>query len=528
MYDKDRRAAQGKNARKRTLKQRIRRGWKRLCKRWPWARYGVIAAAAILVLAVALPLALHGRGGRDVPGTAPEAEIAALPVTLADNVVTADAPAPTEAPVYTETPTQAPSPTATDEPMVDGLPQSVYQQTSAAVVSYADPVANRLLTTRSDIASTGSGDEIHMGASSQYSTLEGVTTFRGTNYRDGGAYGTIPENPGTLSIMWTKNSGSLAGWSGVAWTGQASVVRWSGEQRRLMNITPAKQAKEGLIEAIYATLDGKIYFLDLEDGQPTRDPINIGAPIKGSLTVDPRGVPLLYCGQGIYQDIDGKNVDCGTRIWSLIDQKQLYFLNGKDSRALRSWYAFDCSPLVDGDSDTMITAGENGVLYSVKLNTMYMGDYLSIDPQVTRYVYKQSLQGKMGTENSVTIYNNYVYFATNIGIIQCVDLNTMELVWSLNGKDDIDATLVVEAEADGTVALYGANEVDKRGKRGTSQMFKINALTGELLWYRNSDKISQNNDNGGGSFATPAVGRNDLSDLVFFHICRTEGSGAVL
>ena len=516
-------AGAGKSAaKKRTPMQRFMRWQRRLFKRYPWGRVALPAGAALLVLAIALPIVLHAASSKDA-AVAPEAEIAALPVERADNPVErADLPAPTAAP------TPVPSPTATPEPTIDGLPQSVYQQAAAPAAAYADPAQNNLLVARSDIASTGTGTQVHMGASSQYSTLEGVTTFRGNNYRDGGAYGAIPENPSHLSVMWTKGIGSLAGWSGVGWTGQASVVRWPAELRNAMNIVPAKRAKDGLIEAIYATLDGKIYFLDLEDGEPTRDPINVGAPIKGSVTVDPRGVPLLYCGQGIYQDVNGKNVDCGTRIWSLIDQKLLYFLNGKDSRALRSWYAFDCTPLVDSETDTMVTAGENGILYSVKLNTNYMGDYVSIDPAVTRYGYKQTLAGKLGTENSVTIYNNYVYFATNIGIIQCVDLNTMELVWSLNGKDDIDATLVIEPEADGTVALYGANEVDKRGSHGRSQMFKVNALTGELIWYHNSDKIYQHNDNGGGSSATPAVGKNDLSNLVFFHICRTEDSGAVL
>ena len=59
-------------------------------------------------------------------------------------------------------------------------------------------------------------------------------------------------------------------------------------------------------------------------------------------------------------------------------------------------------------------------------------------------------------------------------------------------------------------------------------MFKLNALTGELLWKRDSDTIYQNDENGGGSFATPAVGRNNLSDLVYFHVARTVDSKGML
>jgi len=354
-----------------------------------------------------------------------------------------------------------------------------------------------------------------------------VTTFRGSNYRDGGGYGEIPENPSKLLVAWRKRIGGLDEWTGVGWTGQASVVRWPADLRSRMNINRAKKEKDSLKEVIYATLDGHIYFLDLDDGQETRGAINIGAPIKGSLSVDPRGMPLLYCGQGIY-DVGGKRVNCGTRIWSLLDQKQLYFLDGKDPVALRAWRAFDCSPLVDSATDTMITAGENGVLYKVKLNSRDAAGTVTVNPEVTRYVYQQVSDGKLGTENSVAIYNNYVYFATNIGVIQCVDLNTMTLVWSFDAQDDMDASLVIEPEADGLVGLYATNELDKRGHNGTCQMFKLNALTGELLWKRDSDPIHQNDDNGGGSFATPAVGKQDLSDLVFFHVCRTKDTNGML
>ena len=94
--------------------------------------------------------------------------------------------------------------------------------------------------------------------------------------------------------------------------------------------------------------------------------------------------------------------------------------------------------------------------------------------------------------------------------------------------DDTDASLVIEPEADGRVALYAVNEVDKRGSHGTSQMTKLNARTGELIWQVDSDPITQNDENGGGGFATPAVGRESLSDLVYFHICRTEHTHGML
>ncbi len=479
---------------------------------------------------------------------APQVEVAAPPIQADYNAlnepqlaIPRPTNAPTAAPTDVPVPTQAPvtaAPTATLEPVpdaeqkpVDGLATSVYHQAAVAGAEYSDPARNKLLRNTKVIDDKSSiftaDSDIHMGSSSEYSVLEGVTTFRGSNYRDGGAYGVIPDYPSHLMIAWKKRIHGLDEWSGVGWTGQASVVRWPADLRAQMNISRAKKAKDGLTEVIYATLDGHIYFLDLADGEETRKAINIGAPIKGSLAVDPRGVPLLYCGQGIY-DVGGERVACGTRVWSLIDQKQLFFIDGKDPYAHRKWQAFDCSPLVDSATDTLITAGENGVLYKVKLNTEQHTGSVSIDPTITRYTYEQTADGKLGTENSIAVYNNYVYFATNIGIIQCVDLNTMKLVWSFNAKDDIDASLVIEPESDGLVALYATNELDKRGHNGTCQMFKLNAMTGELLWKQDSDPIHQNDDNGGGGFGTPAVGKGELSDLVFFHICRTRDSRGML
>ena len=135
--------------------------------------------------------------------------------------------------------------------------------------------------------------QIHMGLSGEYSAVEGVTTFRGNNYRDSAAYGNIPDDPEELEIVWSVAISQIDDWGGVGWTGQCAIVRWPEETVRVMNVREEKQGGP-LTEVIYATLDGRIYFLDLYDGQATRPAINVGAPIKGSVTVDPRGYPLLY------------------------------------------------------------------------------------------------------------------------------------------------------------------------------------------------------------------------------------------
>lgn len=367
-------------------------------------------------------------------------------------------------------------------------------------------------------------DTVVFGGPDTYTQVEGVTTFRGNNFRDTSTYGTIPENPSKLEIMYTKKIRGIDKWSGVGWTGQASCVRWPEQTRNIMNIYDEKKAKQDLIEVIYATLDGHIYFFDMEDGEPTRDPINIGAPIKGSVTVDPRGYPLLYCGQGI-DTVNGKSVKIGMRVFSLIDCSVLLFINGRDEFATRRWYASDCSPLVNAETDTLLWAGENGLFYRVKLNTQYdvAAKTISIDPVIDRYWYGSKVTTRPGMECSFSAYNHYVFLPDNSGLIQCLDVNTLQPVWAFDALDDTDSSPVLEVDDDGQLWLYTGSEFDL-AKKEYCYLRRINAFTGEESW---CIEIPCSNSERGGTFATPAMGKGDVADLVFYAEAATK-SGSFL
>jgi hypothetical protein len=351
----------------------------------------------------------------------------------------------------------------------------------------------------------------------EYSDLKGVTAFRGNNMRDGGSYGMVNLKEGKLELLWRKNIGSIDNWTGVGWNGQPSIVQWDKEVIDNMNINKEKKGKENLKEVIYATLDGNVYFLDLEDGKDTREKLNIGAPIKGSVTVDPRGIPLLYVGQGINKN-GSKNVDFAYRIFSLIDYKKLYEIRGNDSFAKRDWGAFDSTALIDKNSDFIYLCGENGVFYSGKLNTQYENGRIGISPKLTKYRYDVPGKNKKGIENSIAIYKNYGYFADNDGILQCVDINTLTPIWTINVNDDTDGTVVLE-EKNRELNLYTACEVDHQGNNGYSYARKIDATSGKILW-ENKYRCSYNEDVNGGALATPIVGKNDISNLAIFNIAR--------
>ena len=139
-------------------------------------------------------------------------------------------------------------------------------------------------------------EPISFGPGSEYTALEGIVTFRGDNYRSGATYGTANVVNETISQLWSSNIGSFNGWPGSGWTGQPLIVRWNDETKAIMNLYDSKKAKEDLVEVIYATLDGYVYFYDLSDGSYTRDPLWVGMNFKGAGSLDPRGYPLMYVG----------------------------------------------------------------------------------------------------------------------------------------------------------------------------------------------------------------------------------------
>lgn len=380
------------------------------------------------------------------------------------------------------------------------------------------------------IPSAVSNPGISFGAPEEYTKVEGITTFRGNHYRDNASFGEREVSLKKLELVWTKDIGSINNggsyWPGVGWTGQPLIIHWDEDIRKLMNIKDSLKSKD-LVEVIYPTLDGKIYFLNLLDGIQTRSPIEIGYSTKGTGMIDPRGYPILYTGQGLNQNGDNF-AHPEFRIFSLIDQTELFSITGTTPEAFRIWGAFDPSGLLDKNTDTLIQPGENGLLYRIKMNTQFnreTGD-LSIDPKVTKYRYESPYNPNIGYENSPVFYKNYLYLADNGGLLQCIDINALEPVWIANVEDDTDSTIVLEETKEG-VFIYTGNEVDIRcldkpqPTHAKCQLRKFNALTGELIWKKEYNCVYQYGVNGG-LLSTPVLGKNDISDLIIFNICKTE------
>lgn len=370
-------------------------------------------------------------------------------------------------------------------------------------------------------------DKICFELDSEYFTLPGIATFRGGNYRDNATWGTAVVENETMQVMWSHRIGSLNKWGGCAWTGQPLVVQWDPETKAIMEtMYDSKKEKDGLVEVIYATLDGYIHFYDMEDGSKTRDAINMGMNFKGAGALDPRGYPLLYVGSGLY--LNGK----APRMFvvSLIDGSILYEYGHDDDFGLRDWTAFDASPLVDAESDTLIWPGECGVLYTIKLNTSYDKEAGTIsvnpdDPVKTRYTSRYSEEEKryLGYEASPVVVDHYLFTSENGGLFQCVDLNTMELIWAQDTKDDSNSSPLFQWD-DGRGYLYTAPSLHwtAEGHDGSIAIYKLDAATGEILWTYEKDCVRYD-DIAGGVQCSPLLGREgtNIGGLIIYSIGRT-------
>ena len=389
------------------------------------------------------------------------------------------------------------------------------------------------------VGSYDRNDPIFFGDPKDYFSLPGVSTFRGNNYRDSATYGTANIQDKTLSIAWDVDTGRLPGttWSGSGWTGQPLIVQWDDQTRNMMNLYPEKKAKADLVEVIYATLEGKIYFLDLSDGSYTRDPLNMGFCFKGAGTLDPRGYPLLYVGAG---DVGTGGKRPRMFIISLIDGSVLFEYGDADPLSLRqdndNWCAFDSAPLVDRDTDTLIWPGENGILYTFRLNTRFdtAAGTISVkpgEPLTTRYNTARSGQDKYwyGYEASVSIAENYLYVSENGGMFYCIDLNTMELIWAQDTKDDSNSSPVFERLSEEQGYIYTAPSLHwtkDSNNQGSISIYKLDALTGETLWEKPYPVYTQDGVSGGVQ-STPLLGKpgTSLEGLIIYSISRTPNLG---
>ncbi len=437
-----------------------------------------------------------------------------------------------ESPVVTAAPTPTPTPEPTPTPvgLADFKPHSVDGTEPERLIS-----STAIMVDGEIVEEYESDYEINFDLPEKYTELEGVITFRGDNYRTGAAYGTAEVSEKKLTKLWTQSTSGLSDtdgtyWSGSGWTGQPLIVKWPEATRKNMSaMYDWAREKDDLVEVIYATLDGHVYFYELTTGEYTREPLNLGFNYKGAGALDPRGYPILYVGSGV-DSINGKS---RVKVVNLIDNSVMFEFGQNETFANRGWHMFDSSPLVSADTDQLIYPGENGILYIIHLNTKYneQTGELSVDPDnIVKWKYNGTRSGSqywLGVESSAAIINNYAFLADNGGNLMCLDLNTLKLVWVQDILDDTNCSPVVDVE-DGHPYIYISTSFHY-GWRSYSTaeipIFKIDAETGEIVW-RTDYTCYTVQDLSGGVQGTIAVGKNKLSDMIFVPVARTPGASS--
>lgn len=464
-------------------------------------------------------------------------------------------PVPTQEP--TMEPTQEPTAEPTQEPTPEPTAVPTAVPTATPMPRLAAQAADGL-----DADSMNVTDTVFIGGKTQknYEREEGyvapnpdaysyyaggVFTFRGDNFRRNAAFGTVEVEDESLSVLWKTELGSLRTADngtlyGVGWTGQPAIVKWTSEVRQMMNLYEEKKNTKALREVIFGAQDGKIYFLDLTDGSATRDPISVGYPLKGSVSVDTYGRPLIAVGQGISKLASGKTGSIGLHVYNLINGKEEFLLNGRKSDDQKQYStngAFDGTALFLYENDAMVVAGENGLLYTIDLGSKFTYPNAD-DPDATGSMdVKKSVtylrtkgdgekETLVSVESSVAMYDKYIYMADTYGLLQCVDSDTMKTVWAADMGDNTDAAIALDMEGDSAVSLYTGNTAYSRlGSKKDVSIRKLNALTGETIWEYNI-KCQKNSDQLSGCKASPVIGENSIDDLVVFTVNMLEEGGS--
>lgn|GEM_PF-391696 len=380
-----------------------------------------------------------------------------------------------------------------------------------------------------------SKEQVHMPTLGEYTRKPvGIFTFRTDAFRQNAAIGTVG-GLSSLSVEWTAEAGSVKGanqtYYGIGYIGQPAIVKWSQQVREASDMYDAKKEKSGLKEVIVAGLDGNIYFLDLADGTPTRNQIKVGYPMKGSPSLHPSGAPYMNVGQYARKMAKGTGT-IGLRQYNLYNSKELSLIDGldaKNNRVANKIGSFETSSLIDRTSNTMITAGTNGLLYVVSLNMEFdynAGTYTQ-SPTFTLLKAKAKGEGEsdQAVEASVAMYDKYVFYADMGGILRCVDTNTMTTSWAVKLEDAVESTPALDWHGEDGLDLYAATILSNR-KKGDAQVYCVDALSGEIRWTANFGvKKDTKNKSVSGFRASPVVGQNALSDYVYYTVNNLNDDG---
>tara|TARA_B100000029_G_scaffold300936_1_gene293866 strand:+ start:867 stop:2489 length:1623 start_codon:yes stop_codon:yes gene_type:complete len=332
-------------------------------------------------------------------------------------------------------------------------------------------------------------------------TVRGVLTFRGSPTRSWYGGGPVPLMP---EVLWrfpeqgdlcslSTTGGRTTNWCGIGWTGQPAV--WELENRTWLAI---------------GAYDRGIHVLDASTGTPILEPFVTGDIVKGSLTVDPDGFPLIYSGSrdGQLRILAFDRPDRLVELWSMAGDEVNPVMWNDD---------WDGAPLIL--KDHLITGGENSWFHIIRLNrSLDPSGTVTVDPEIVfqapgwdRELLSALGDNNVSIENSLAVSGDTVWFANSGGLVQGWDLSPLQtgddpvrnFRWWMG--DDVDATIVIDNEG----FLYVAAEYERATARSreVGQLVKLDPSKPEtpVVWSVHEDGTLP-----GGFWSTPALHRDVL------------------
>jgi len=364
------------------------------------------------------------------------------------------------------------------------------------------PVPGSGAPSRSAAPFTGWSDPARVGKP-YGDKVSGLLTFRGNPTRTFYGTGPLPRTAPTQRWRFPRSGGLCSvsvddkgpsTWCGSGWTGQPAVFE-----------------REGRTWVVFGAYDRNVHFLDAATGERILPDFRTGDIIKGSVTIDPDGYPIVYTGSrdNFYRAIA---IDRSPPV-------ELWRLSARAVSPTRWNDDWDGAGLVIDDH--LFEGGENSQFHIVKLNRGYGPDgKVTVAPKLVFNAPgwdDQQLRdighGNVSIENSVAVHGNTVYFANSGGLVQGWDIGglkegrTPQRVFRFWTGDDTDASVVVDEAG----ALYVGSEYEKASARSkqVGQMMKLDPgrTDNPLVW-----KLDDQGRIPAGVWGTPALHR----DLAIF------------
>ena len=339
-------------------------------------------------------------------------------------------------------------------------------------------------TTTTEPPYDGWSDPARSGGPWPEASVEGLLTFRGNPTRSFYGSGSVSKTEPQVAFRFPEsggmcgestNLGTTKVWCGMGWTGQPTIF-----EREVDGVSRTW--------SVFGAYDGAVHFIDADTGERILPDFQTGDLIKGTVTIDPDGFPLVYTG-------------------SRDNKYRILSMDGDEPVELWSMHADDFSPTKwndDWDSSGMIiddylfVGGENSQFVIVKLNRGYdAAGNVTVAPERAFNVpaWDEELLADIGddtvsVESSPTVVANTVYFANSGGLIQGYDIEglaegvTPTRTFRFWTGDDTDASVV--ADSDGM--LYVASEYERAGTAARSdvvgQLMKLDPTVpeGEDHW----------------------------------------------